>query len=71
MSSVQPSGHGESEFRGVARDTHSNKWRAYIQLHLGYYATEEEAAEIYARADDLFREQALDLRRRYGDSRDE
>ena len=41
-----------SRFKGVSAYRH--KWRAYIQLngrrtHLGYFGTEEEAAETYAR----------------------
>ena len=63
------SGRGESEYRGVARRPGSKKWRAQIQLHLGNYDTEAEAAEIYHRAELLFRRQALDLRTVLGDLR--
>jgi len=64
-------GRGESAFRGVARKAGTKPWRAQIQLHLGNYSSEADAAEIYHRAELLFRRQALDLRRVLGDLRDE
>ena len=59
-------GRGKSAFRGVAQKADSKKWRAQIQLHLGNYDSEQEAADIYADAEKLFRTQALELRRRRG-----
>ena len=43
---------GASRFKGVARATETQKWRAYIridekQVHLGTFETEEEAACAY------------------------
>ena len=67
MAGVKPRGHGASRFLGVAQKAGSKKWRAQIQLHLGNYDSEQEAADIYAVAEKLFRTQALELRRYRGD----
>ena len=45
-------GRGRSIYKGVAWFTRDECWRAYIvmdakQIHLGYFATEVEAAEAY------------------------
>lgn len=71
MNSPAPFGHGASTYRGVARRPGTKKWRAQIQLHLGSYNSEQEAATIYARAERLFRDQALNLRRTCGDLREQ
>lgn len=64
------SGRGESGFRGVARKAGTKQWRAQIQLHLGTYSSESAAAEMYVRAERLFRQQAQRLRQEYGDLRE-
>ena len=58
-------GRGESRIRGVARAGNKNKWRAYLQLHLGIYDTPEDAGRVYAEADALFRGPALKFRREH------
>jgi|GEM_PF-3293627 len=62
-------GQGESRFRGVSRKPGTERWRAQIQLNLGTYDTEDEAATMYARAELALRGQALYLRRTHGDLR--
>jgi hypothetical protein len=62
------SGWGASRYRGVARKAgFPKRWRAQIQLNLGDYDNELDAADIYVRAERLFREQAIELRRMHGD----
>lgn len=54
-----------SDYRGVSYYTRTGRWQAVIKIgskleHLGYYATEEEAAHAYdLRALAVFGERAL------------
>lgn len=57
-------GHGRSHVKGVAWSETKRMWRAQIQLHLGYYATEEEAGKAYVEA-----ERSCDRRRSSFDGR--
>jgi hypothetical protein len=56
-------GHGRSHVKGVAWSEPKRKWRAQIQLHLGYYDSEEEAGRAYVEAEELFRQPAWEFRR--------
>jgi hypothetical protein len=58
-----------SKLVGISRDPRSGRWRAQIQLTLGKYDSPDEGAAIYLEAERLFRDQALELRRRIGDLR--
>jgi hypothetical protein len=60
-------GHGASKYKGVAWSARMNKWRAQVQLHLGYYDSEEEAGKVYVKADNELRALAENLRRSDGD----
>lgn len=58
-------GHGRSRVKGVAWSESKRMWRAQIQLHLGYYATEEEAGRAYVEAEALFRQASIEFRRKH------
>lgn len=58
-------GYGRSPFKGVAWDERRKKWRAQIQLSLGYYDSDEEAGRAYAEAEAFFRQPALRFRREH------
>ncbi len=71
MSAKSRAGNAGPKLVGISRDPRSGRWRAQIQLTLGKYDSPDEGTAIYLEAERLFRDQALELRRRIGDLREQ